>query len=150
MKQLHDYFYRFPNGHLGVPGRCRVRIYKRKNGTHTVLLTELNSNSGESITSACERIATDLAAAKRLNPKTTRWIQHEPPQDDLPQLFDELQFNWDAVNTAHDPQWQSLGDEQAEALTGDSLSALNRRLGDFEFQIEGGTDHERTEAKGAA
>ena len=150
MKPLHDYFYRFPHEHLGVPGRCRVRIYKRKNGTHTVLLTELNSNSGESITSACERIATDLAAAKRLNPKTTRWIQHEPPQDDLPQVFDELQFTWDSNNTANDPQWQSLDDEQAEALTGDSLSALNRRLGDFEFQIEEGTEHERTEAKGAA
>lgn len=150
MKQLHDYFYRFPNGRLGVPGRCRVRVYKRKNGTHTVLLTELNSNTGESITSACERIATDLAAAKRLNPKTTRWIQHDPPQDDLSQVFDELQFTWDSNQTAHDPQWQSLGDEQAEALTGDSLSALNRRLGDFEFQIEEGTDHGRTEAKGAA
>ena len=150
MKPLHDYLSRFPNEHLGMPGRCRVRIYKRKNGTHTVLLTELNSNTGESITSACERIATDLAAAKRLNPKTTRWIQHEPPQDDLPQLFDELQFNWDAVNTAHDPQWQSLDDEQAEALTGDSLSGLNRRLGDFEVQIEEGTGHERTKAKRTA
>ena len=116
MKPLHDYFYRFPNGHLGVPGRCRVRVYKRKNGTHTVLLTELNSNTGESITSACERIATDLAAAKRLNPKTTRWIQHDPPQNDLPQVFDELQFTWDSNHTAHDPQWQSLGDEQAEAF----------------------------------
>ena len=97
---------------------------------------------GESITSACERIATDLAAAKRLNPKTTRWIQHEPPQDDLPQLFDELQFTWDSNHTAYDAQWHRLGDEQAEALTGDSLSALNRRLGDFEFQIEEGTEHE--------
>ena len=150
MKPLYDYFYRFPNGQLGMPGRCRVRIYKRKNGTHTVLLTELNSNVGESITSACERIATDLAETKRLNPKTTRWIQHEPPQDDQPQVFDELQFTWDSNNSAHDPQWQSLDDEQAETLTGNNVEALNRPLGDFELQGEEGIGDEGTEAKGTA
>ena len=90
MKPLHDYFYRFPHELLRMPGRCRVRIYKRKNGTHTVLLTELNNNAGESIASACERIATDLTTARGLNPKTTRWIQHDPPQDDLPQVFEEI------------------------------------------------------------
>ena len=43
MKPLIDYFYRFPSNHLyNMPGRCRVRIYKRKNGAHTVLLTELD------------------------------------------------------------------------------------------------------------
>ena len=115
-----------------------------------MLLTELNSNSGESITSACERIATGLAATKGLNPKTTRWIQHEPQHDDLPPVFDELQFTWSNNNTASDPQWQHLDDEQVEALTGDKLSALSRRLGDLEFQIEEGTEHEGTEAKGVA
>jgi hypothetical protein len=145
MNPLHDYFYRFPQDHLHVSGRCRVRIYKRGNGTHTVLLTELNSNSGESITSACERIATDLAATKELNPKTTRWIQHDPLRDGLPQAFDELQFAWSSNNTARDPQWQRLGDEQAEALTGDSLGALSRRLGELESQIEEETEYEGTE-----
>ncbi len=76
MEPLYDYFYRFPRGNLGVPGRCRVRIYKHQNGTHTVLLTELNSSSGESIAGASERIATDLASLRGLNPKTTRWIEH--------------------------------------------------------------------------
>ncbi len=150
MKPLHDYFYRFPHTQPGMPGRCRVRIYKRQNGDHTVLLTELDTNSGESIASACERIATDLAAVRGLNPKRTRWIQHDSSYDDLPQEFGELQFTWDSTNTASDPQWQRIGDEQAEALTGASLSALNRRLGDFELQIGEGTAHERTEAKGTA
>lgn len=134
MQPLHDYFYRFPNEHPWMRGRCRVRIYKRTNGAHTVVLTELNSNSGESIASACERIATDLAATKGLNPKTTRWIQQESERDDLPQVFDELHFSWDRNHTASNPQWQRLGDEQVEALTGAALSALNRRLGDLEFQ----------------
>lgn len=144
MKLLHDYFYRFPRAQPGMPGRCRVRIYRRQTGGHTVLLTELDTNSGESIAGACERIATDLAAVRGLNPKTTRWIQHEPPYDELPQEFGELQFTWDSNNIASDPQWQRIGAEQAEALTGASLSDLNRRLGDFELQIEEGTERERT------
>jgi hypothetical protein len=150
MKPLHDYFYRFPHEHLRVLGRCRVRIYKRSNGAHTVLLTELNTNSGESITNSCASIVTALVVTKGLNPKTTRWIQHEPPQDDLPQVFDELQFTWDDKNTASNPKWVRLDDEQAEALTGDTLSSLNRRLGDLGFQVEEETEHEGTETKGAA
>ena len=150
MKPIHDYFYRFPNEYLRMRGRCRVRIYERENGTHVVLLTELDTNSGESVTSACDRIATNLAATRGLDPKTTRWIQHDPPHDELPQIFDELQFTWDHTNTASDPQWQRLGGDQAEALTGNGLDALNRRLGDMESQREGDNGHERTEAKGAA
>jgi hypothetical protein len=146
MKALHDYFYRFPNEHLRMRGRCRVRIYKRDNGSHVVLLTELNTDSGESVTSACERIATKLSAARGLNPKTTRWIQHDPPHDELPQVFDELHFTWDSNHTARDPQWQRLSGEQVETITGDSLGSLSRRLGDLESQREGDNGRERTEA----
>lgn len=142
MQPLYDYFYRFPRGNLGMPGRCRVRIYKRKNGAHTVVLTELDSNSGESIASACERIATDLVATKGLNSKTARWIQHEPPGGTLPYSFEGLRFTWDTNKGANDPQWQALSDEQAETLTGASLSALNRRFGDLEVLTETGDEDE--------
>jgi hypothetical protein len=146
MKPLRDYFYRFPPESLRTRGRCRIRIYKRKNGAHTVVLTELASNSGESISSACERIIQDLVATRGLNPKTTRWIQHDPPHDGLPQTFDELRFTWSGNDTASDPQWQRLADEQVEALTGDSLGALSRRLGELGSQIEEETEYEGTEA----
>lgn len=126
MTPLHDYLYRFANEQLRMRGRCRVRIYQRKDGHHTVLLTELHSNSGESIASACDRIATNIAETKGLRPKTTRWIQDDPPQDDLPQVFEELTFTWDSNNIASDPQWRRLSDEQAEALTGDILATMNR------------------------
>jgi len=68
-----------------------VRIYKRRNGTHAVLLTDINTSAGESIASACDRIATDLVVSKGLNPKTTRWIQHEQQDDELPHTFEEVQ-----------------------------------------------------------
>ena len=153
MKPIHDYFYRFPSEPHQVPGRCRVRIYRRKNGTHTVLLTELDTNTGESIAGACERIATNLAAVRELNPKTTRWIQHDPPHDDLSQIFEELQFTWDSDNAAHDPQWQPIDDEQAETLTGASLDDLERRLGDIGPRIKEESDNvpnQSYEAQGTA
>ena len=153
MKPIHDYFYRFPSEPHQVPGRCRVRIYRRKNGTHTVLLTELDTNTGESIAGACERIATNLAAVRELNPKTTRWIQHDPPHEDLPQVFEELQFTWDSDFTASDPQWQRIDDEQAELLTGASLDDLERRLGDIGPRIKEESDNvpnQSYEAQGTA
>jgi hypothetical protein len=113
-----------------------VRIYKRKNGTHVVLLTDVSNNTGESITTASARIATDLVTRWKLNPKTTRWIQHTPPQADLPSEFAQLLFTWDTNKIADQPRWQPLTTEQVEVLTGETLSALNRRLGDFEVSKE--------------
>jgi hypothetical protein len=140
MKLLDDYYYRFQDMQLHMPGRCRIRIYKRRNGAHTVLLTELETNIGESITGSCERIATDVVLRTALNPKTTRWIQHELPhhdptfdglpQEDLPQVFDELRFTWSTDLRASAPHWQHLSEAEAMALTGDSLSAIARQMGD--------------------
>jgi hypothetical protein len=136
MPSYQDYIYRFPHESYQVSGRCRVRIYKRKNGSHIVLLSDVSNNTGESITTACARIATDLVARWRLNPKTTRWIQHTPPEADLPTEFAHLTFTWGADKTADQPQWKPFTTEQVEALTGEALSALNRRLGDFELKKE--------------
>ncbi len=129
MQPLQDYMYRFPHESTRIFGRCRVRIYTRKKSAHTVLLTEV-SNSGETITTACTRIASDLTARWKLNPKTTQWIQHTPPQADLPIEFMRIKFTWDQNKHADDPQWERLTVEQVEELTGESLAALNRRLGD--------------------
>lgn len=130
MTPLHDYVYRFSRAHLHMAGRCRVRIYKRKNGGHTVLLTELNDNPGESIASACQTIASDLAARWAFSPRTTRWLIHDATLENLPQRFDEVQFTWEDNYSATLPQWKRLSQDQSEALTGETLSALNRRIGD--------------------
>jgi hypothetical protein len=129
---LRDYLYRFPPEILQPSGRCRVRIYKRENGSHTVLLTELANNTGESITSACERIAEDLVATHSLNPRTTRWIQNDLSHDGEQQEFDELKFVWTSGDMASAPQWQTLDAGQIEALTGDSPSSLSRGIGDLD------------------
>ncbi|MBX2998881.1 MAG: hypothetical protein KF893_10255 [Caldilineaceae bacterium] len=136
MPSFQDYIYRFPRESYQLSGRCRVRIYKRKNGSHIVLLTDVSNNTGESITTASARIATDLLARWNLNPKTTRWIQHTPPEADLPAEFAHLTFTWGADKRAEAPQWQPFTAEQVERLTGEPLNALNRRLGDFDLKKE--------------
>ncbi len=136
MQLLTDYYYRIQDKRLHTPGRCRVRIYRRKNGTHTVVLTELETNTGESVSSSCEHIASDLVVVKSLNPKTTRWIQHEAPQEGLSQVFDEIQFTWSSDDTANAPEWQRLSDEQVETLTGASLSDLGRPFGEADAQTK--------------
>ena len=130
MTPLHDYVYRFAHSQLHMAGRCRVRIYERKNSAHTVLLTELHDNPGESIASSCERIATELAARWQLNPRTTRWIQHVATLDNQPQHFETLEFTWDSQRIATAPRWQRISEEKAADLTGAALSAIARRIGD--------------------
>jgi len=149
MKPIHDYYYRFQDQQLRRPGRCRVRIYKRKNGTHTVLLTELATNTGESITGSCEQIATNLAATKNLNPKTTRWIQHESPHidpdydptgDTVPQVFEELRFAWGSGARASAPQWREISEEEAVSMIGASLASLAGGVGEANDPMEEGND----------
>ena len=149
MKPIYDYYYRFQGAQTRRPGRCRVRIYKRKNGTHTVLLTELATNTGESITGSCEQIATNLVATKKFNPKTTRWIQHEAPDidpgydstgDALPQVFEELLFEWGSGARASEPQWQVMSEEEATSMIGVSLAALARGMGEADDPMEVNTD----------
>lgn len=150
MKPLYDYFYRFPSVPYQAQARCRVRIYRRKTGIRAVLLTELDANPGESIASACDRIATGLVATRGLNPKSTRWIIHEPARDDQPQVFHEMRFSWDDRGTASDPQWHNLTGEEVETLTGDSLDSFNRRLGEVGVQAEERNEREPTETQGTA
>ena len=140
MQLLIDYYYRIQDKRLHTPGRCRVRIFKRKNGTHTVLLTELETNTGESVSSSCEHIASNLVVVKALNSKTTRWIQQESLQSDRSQIFDEIQFAWSRDNTASNPEWQRLSHKQAETLTGANLSELGRPFGDTNVQTRGAPD----------
>lgn len=138
MAPLQDYVYRFSRDSMHMAGRCRVRIFAGANGARTVLLTELTHNPGESVASACDYIATELAARWGLNPRSTHWLLHESPTDELPQQFEELEFTWDDNRNATDPQWQRLIDAEAETLIGEALGPLNRRIGDSGSQAEGG------------
>jgi hypothetical protein len=47
-----DQIYRYRSLAAQRQGYCRLRIYKQRNGSQTVLLTEVANNPGQSITAA--------------------------------------------------------------------------------------------------
>jgi hypothetical protein len=99
-------------------GYCRLRIYNRR-GNHLVVLTEVPNNPGQSITAASEVIATGLVKRYRLNPTTTRWLEHWPADTRDEQsvaAYAAVNYRWqDGI--ASSPQWQSLSLKRAEAMT---------------------------------
>ncbi len=130
MTATQDYVYRFNPMHSPIAGRCRVRIFERERGERVVLLTELDDNPGESIAGACEQIASELTARWTLKSRSTRWVLHDATAENLPPLFQEIRFAWDANQVASDPRWQQLAKAQVEELTGESLASLDRRIGE--------------------
>lgn len=65
----------------GRRSRCRVRIYEPLDGRDSVVVvvSELASNTGTSITNAAEVIAAEVAHAYRL-PTPLIYIEHYPPE----------------------------------------------------------------------
>src|SRR6185436_6604885 len=113
-----DQIYRYRSLAAQRQGYCRLRIYNRRGG-HLVVLTEVPNNPGQSITAASEVIATSLVKRYRLNPATTRWIEHWPAdtRDELSVAsYALVAYTWlDGI--ASSPHWQSLSLERGEALT---------------------------------
>jgi len=113
-----DQIYRYRSLAAQRQGYCRLRIYNRRGG-HLVVLTEVPNNPGQSITAASEVIATGLVKRYRLNPTTTRWIEHWPAdtRDELSVAsYALVEYTWlDGV--ASSPRWQGLSLERGEALT---------------------------------
>jgi hypothetical protein len=113
-----EQIYRYRSLATQRQGYCRLRIYNRR-GNHLVVLTEVPNNPGQSITAASEVIATGLVKRYRLNPTTTRWLEHWPadPRDaQSVAAYAAVTYRWqDGV--ASSPRWQNLSLKRAEAMT---------------------------------
>jgi hypothetical protein len=114
-----DQIYRYRSLAAQRQGYCRLRIYKRRNGSQTVLLTEVSNNPGQSITAASDVIATGLVKRYRLDPATTLWIEHWPAEaSDKPgeEAYSSVKYTWTG-GVASDPRWRRLSLERAEEMT---------------------------------
>jgi hypothetical protein len=112
-----DQIYRYRSLAAQRQGYCRLRIYNRR-GNHLVVLTEVANNPGQSITAASEVIATGLVKRYRLNPATTRWIEHWPAdtRDEQSEAsYAAVKYDWQE-GVATSPHWQALSLERAEAM----------------------------------
>lgn len=112
-----DQIYRYRSLVAQRQGYCRLRIYNRR-GHHLVVLTEVANNPGQSITAASEVIATGLVKRYRLNPATTRWIEHWPADTSDKEsevTYTAVKYIWQE-GVATSPHWQGLSLERAEAM----------------------------------
>lgn len=106
-----DAVYHYHHPTTGAPAHCGLRIYAGPAG-RVVVLTELGSNPGISVTNAAAEIATGLAAMYRLDPVTTTWIEHYngdsyKGRNRIDDTFDEVKFLWRG-GVATDPNWRRL------------------------------------------
>ena len=99
---------------IGSVGICGVDIYERA-GRWTVVITELNSNPGVSVTSCYQELATDLAQGLMdigvvEDPRSILWIEHyegasSPAAPWFGATWDEVIMPWDGRRFGT-PRWK--------------------------------------------
>ena len=90
-------------GHNGMKGTCGAEIHTTGN-SKTVVLTELDTNQGMSVTNAVELIAAQvLEDNPELVGQTITWIEHYPhARDD--ETYDLVELNENLQN----PSWKRI------------------------------------------
>lgn len=127
-----DAVYHYHHPTTGAPAHCGLRIYAGPAG-RVVVLTELGSNPGISVTNAAAEIATGLAAMYRLDPVTTTWIEHYngdsyKGRNRIDDTFDEVKFLWRG-GVATDPNWRRLTLPELRDLVTEPQRGRRRRYG---------------------
>lgn len=115
-------------GSNGTQAHCGLRIFPRT-GKHVVILTEMDSNTGISVTNDCEHLATLVLRDYELHPNFTIWIEHYSPHSysqnpgaDESETYDLIQFNWNGQHFSA-PRWCRLTYAEVNALCGQQLPA---------------------------
>lgn len=109
------------------PGHCRVRVYGSP-GDHErfIVMTELGSNSGPSVTNASHFIARKVMTRFSLYACTCRWFKHYdadsywPRDDGYLENVSEVIYHWEA-GEPWDPAWRSVTMAELEQVIGAKL-----------------------------
>jgi hypothetical protein len=107
---------------------CHLRIFQDKTAT-IIIMTELATNPGMSITNAAEGLTSKIVKQFHLNPQTTRFIEHYGQESyeleegrDHVDTFDEVTFSWQGKH-ATNPEWRPAHTEEITNL----LTATKRK-----------------------
>lgn len=115
------------HGSNSTLAHCGLRIFPRT-GKKVVILSEMDSNTGISVTNDIEHLATLVLRDYDLHPNFTIWIEHYSPHsyrhtpDDELETYDLIQFNWND-NRFSAPRWCRLTYDEVNALCGQQLPA---------------------------
>jgi len=100
------------NGFWNCKAKCGIDIEKKKDHC-VVMLTELDDNTGTSITNAYEQLATEIYNAKlksEYTPQQILWVEHYPDRGHsggspmFEESFAEVTMRWDGHKFST-PQW---------------------------------------------
>lgn len=127
-------------GLWGCDSQCRVRVFD-VDAAPVVVLSELSSNEGTSVTNALETVASQVCERYRLDGLDVIWIEHYPDERTPSQrargerdpIFDE---HFSAVNFGtiersargwlfRDPRWEPLELRNVERLIGVSWTTTD-------------------------
>jgi len=91
--KVSDFIYQFPTGSLSRrDGICRVRIFVSAEGAVWALVTELERNSGDSITNSIERIRKSLIRQGLISDRAAI-IEHYEREEPNAHTFDLVSFD---------------------------------------------------------
>jgi hypothetical protein len=124
-------------GYHGFPAHCHIRIYDHNQKT-IVVATELEDNTGTSITNMAEYIATDIWVDLGRPPlERFMWIEHYPERGiiagrpTIKEDFDMVTFEqttWkfgepdhqaDYPQVLREPKWKHITKDELERLIGE-------------------------------
>ena len=102
--------FRIPDGPLSVCGTVMIDGPDE----HTwLIISELASNHGQSITEAAACIASLLRKGLNLHPERTRWFAHHPPRAGSAATLHVVRFVWDARQQCfHSPNYRAATMEE--------------------------------------
>lgn len=106
---------RYDNPYNGAHGACGVSIFETGADTTVVVLTELPSNPGMSVTNALEHIATKVRGAFLASNAPTeiiwveRYLQGTQADGSAGETFDLVHLEWDGQHYGK-PHWRPIGD----------------------------------------
>lgn len=102
-----------PHAYVGrEPTRCRLRVYRGRDGAQVALVTELARNQGLSVTNAAEHIW--AAVARQLDTDRFAMVEHYDGGSYRQPLHEET-FDLVWVENGR-PRWKHLGPKGFQAL----------------------------------
>lgn len=112
----------FGNGFGKWDSCCRIRIFQPHPEQQVVVVSDLGSNTGTSVTNCADGLATLVVGDFDLDPVLVLWIEHYPDLRwvDSSAEFSRVVFDWNGCQATY-PRWSSLTRQEAEAFCGYTL-----------------------------
>ncbi len=101
--------YHYKSKFNNIDSKCGISIHFT-NDTTIIICKELMSNTGMSVTNACEIIANGICKSYQINPLKMIWIEHYENEQYIADMhtYDYVTFKYNTKNGLYSPSWSRL------------------------------------------